>query len=56
MLLAPGNVRAWSKAVKWISQHPEALQNWAASIPSVRNSSAVAQEMLQIYQQIINPS
>lgn len=54
MLVKFGNVRAWANAIKWISEHPEALQDWASHIPRVRSSIEVAEDMLKIYKKVLN--
>lgn len=53
MLVTSGSVRAWSKALSWVCQHPEVLNSWASHIPRIRNSKEVAEEMSSLYLDVL---
>jgi len=53
-LVKMGDVRAWARAIQWIYEHPQALEEWARHIPEVRGSKDVAEDMLKIYEEVLS--
>ncbi len=52
LLIEPGNVAAWAKAIAHVSNNPKFLSQLALNIKAPRTMSQVAQEMHRIYQSL----
>jgi glycosyltransferase involved in cell wall biosynthesis len=53
MLINPGSVEEWLRALVWVYNHPDILNTWARNIPTLPSSREVAQEMDALYRQVL---
>lgn len=53
MLVKIGNIKAWARAIRWIYEHLQVLQEWASHIPEVRSNKEVSEEMIGIYEELL---
>jgi glycosyltransferase involved in cell wall biosynthesis len=53
-LVEAGNITAWTRALRELSEQSMAGR-WAWSVPRVRSSREVAEDMLEIYRQVSEP-
>jgi len=54
MLIKMGDVKAWANAIKWVYKNQQVLQDWAKYIPNIRNDTDVANDMLKVYEGILD--
>ena len=53
LLVEPGNVRAWAKAISWIYEHKQVLGDWSRHMPHIRSNTDVVNDMVRIYEDIL---
>lgn len=53
ILLEPGSIKAWSKAIQQLCLYPESLKDWVRGIPPVRSNSEVIGQTLKLYENFV---
>jgi len=53
ILLEPGNVKAWNKAIQQLCLYPHSLKSLVRGIPPVRSNSEVVGQMLKLYENFV---
>jgi glycosyltransferase involved in cell wall biosynthesis len=53
ILLEPGNVKAWNKAIQQLCLYPDSLKSWVRGIPPVRSNSEVVGQTLKLYENFV---